>query len=278
MTTHSLVENDCRDLGFIPDESVKPGHHTSAAASLVGSRSASRPVLGDCGIRRIPDGARRRVGGVRSRACARRSHLACIASPVARKSETCRSPLDIHASPPARPGDRSRRSVGCPRDRVELARLGFLRRAEPALWERFIATHRTSWSCESRAERTRLHRDTGCLTPGRGLLRHLFFVGVADSRGARPATSEELPHRACERLIRMFSFAGDTVLDPFAGIGTTSAAARACGRNSIAVEIEQRYFDSMADRMSSAEWPEGEIKITGAGWPPGGTPVAMPAV
>ena len=54
----------------------------------------------------------------------------------------------------------------------------------------------------------------------------------------------------------MFSFAGDTVLDPFAGLGTTSEAAMACGRNSIAVEIEQRYFESMADRLASAEWPE----------------------
>jgi hypothetical protein len=78
----------------------------------------------------------------------------------------------------------------------------------------------------------------------------------------------------------MFSYIGDTVLDPFAGIGTTSAAARAWGRNSIAVEVEQRYFDSMADRMASAEWPEGEIVVT-RGLPlPDAQPsrVAAPAV
>jgi DNA modification methylase len=70
------------------------------------------------------------------------------------------------------------------------------------------------------------------------------------------------------------------VLDPFAGLGTTSAAARAWGRNSIAIESEERYFDSMADRMSTAERPEGEITISR--WPMGAArhdvSVAMPAV
>jgi DNA modification methylase len=43
-----------------------------------------------------------------------------------------------------------------------------------------------------------------------------------------------------ERLIRMFSFAGDTVLDPFLGTGTTAVAAAALGRNSIGFEIDQQ--------------------------------------
>jgi site-specific DNA-methyltransferase (adenine-specific) len=37
------------------------------------------------------------------------------------------------------------------------------------------------------------------------------------------------PVALAERLIRLFSFAGDTVLDPFAGTGTTALAAMACG-------------------------------------------------
>jgi modification methylase len=51
------------------------------------------------------------------------------------------------------------------------------------------------------------------------------------------------------RLIRMFSFAGDTVLDPFAGTGTTSLAALETGRNSISVEIAPEYVDQMASRF-----------------------------
>jgi site-specific DNA-methyltransferase (adenine-specific) len=51
------------------------------------------------------------------------------------------------------------------------------------------------------------------------------------------------------RLIRMFSFAGDTVLDPFLGSGTTTLAAAEAGRNSIGVEIEPAYVDLTHRRL-----------------------------
>lgn len=51
------------------------------------------------------------------------------------------------------------------------------------------------------------------------------------------------------RLIRMFSFAGDTVLDPFGGTATTALAALYTGRNSVSVEIEPRYVELMAERL-----------------------------
>ena len=71
------------------------------------------------------------------------------------------------------------------------------------------------------------------------------------------------PLALAERIVRMFSYAGDTVLDPFAGSGTTNEAAILHGRNSIAVEIEPAHFATMASRLADARWPEGEIKITG---------------
>jgi site-specific DNA-methyltransferase (adenine-specific) len=46
----------------------------------------------------------------------------------------------------------------------------------------------------------------------------------------------------------MFSFAGDTVLDPFAGSGSTAAAAIRAGRNSISIEIEPEYVTMAAAR------------------------------
>jgi site-specific DNA-methyltransferase (adenine-specific) len=52
-----------------------------------------------------------------------------------------------------------------------------------------------------------------------------------------------------ERLIRLFSFAGDTVLDPFAGTGTTSIAAMNTGRNSIACDIESKYVSFATARL-----------------------------
>lgn len=55
------------------------------------------------------------------------------------------------------------------------------------------------------------------------------------------------PVELAERLIRMFSFVGDTVLDPFLGTGTTSVAAARCGRHSIGCEVDPHYFE-MAER------------------------------
>jgi DNA modification methylase len=49
--------------------------------------------------------------------------------------------------------------------------------------------------------------------------------------------------------VRMFSFAGDTVLDPFMGTGTTLLAAARCGRNSIGVEIEASYVKLARSRL-----------------------------
>ena len=43
--------------------------------------------------------------------------------------------------------------------------------------------------------------------------------------------------------------AGDTVLDPFMGTGTTNIAASKWGRNSIGFEIDQHYFDHASSRM-----------------------------
>jgi DNA modification methylase len=53
-----------------------------------------------------------------------------------------------------------------------------------------------------------------------------------------------------ERLVRMFSFVGDTVLDPFLGSGTTSVAAAMWGRNSIGVEVEAKYFEYSEQRIA----------------------------
>jgi DNA modification methylase len=58
------------------------------------------------------------------------------------------------------------------------------------------------------------------------------------------------PLEIAERLIRMFSFVGDTVLDPFAGTGTTSVAAAKCGRHSIGVEIDPVYFEMAHRRLA----------------------------
>ncbi|UCE59336.1 MAG: site-specific DNA-methyltransferase [Phycisphaerales bacterium] len=57
------------------------------------------------------------------------------------------------------------------------------------------------------------------------------------------------PLELAERLVRMFSFVGDTVLDPFAGTGTTNLAAAKWGRNSVGFEIDPEYFSIAEKRM-----------------------------
>ena len=58
------------------------------------------------------------------------------------------------------------------------------------------------------------------------------------------------PVELAERLIRMFSFAGDTVFDPFTGTASTQVAARRWGRNSIGVEVEPAYHAMATARLN----------------------------
>ena len=60
------------------------------------------------------------------------------------------------------------------------------------------------------------------------------------------------PLDLAERLIRMFSFVGDTVLDPFLGTGTTSVAAAKWGRHSVGYEIDESYFALAKKRILQA--------------------------
>ena len=81
----------------------------------------------------------------------------------------------------------------------------------------------------------------------------IWFNQILDLGGAstrdHPAP---FPEELAERLIRMFSFVTDTVLDPFGGSGTTSLAASRWGRNSISVEIDPGYHATSVKRMRSA--------------------------
>lgn len=70
----------------------------------------------------------------------------------------------------------------------------------------------------------------------------------ASTRGGHPAPFPiEIPHR----LISLHSFAGDTVLDPFAGSGTTGKAARGLGRNAVLVDCSSQYVELMQKSTGS---------------------------
>jgi DNA modification methylase/endonuclease YncB( thermonuclease family) len=76
---------------------------------------------------------------------------------------------------------------------------------------------------------------------------HWNFPGEKQ-KGRLAAFPEELP----ARLIRMFTFEGETVLDPFLGSGTTSLAAMRLGRDSVGFEINKDYLPVIQERLVPA--------------------------
>ena len=60
---------------------------------------------------------------------------------------------------------------------------------------------------------------------------------------------EELP----KRLIKMFSFVGDNVLDPFLGSGTTTLAAKNLNRNSVGYEINNNYLPTIKEKIGATK-------------------------
>lgn len=81
---------------------------------------------------------------------------------------------------------------------------------------------------------------------------HLWFRQVWN--GPPGASTKDhpapFPLALAERLVRMFSFVGDTVLDPFLGTGTTSLAAARWGRNSVGIEVDPDYFRAASRRLA----------------------------
>lgn len=77
--------------------------------------------------------------------------------------------------------------------------------------------------------------------------RQIWTVTGASTR-EHPAP---YPLELARRLVRMFSFVGDTVLDPFAGTGTTLLAALQYERNSVGVEIDRKYWRQAQRRLEN---------------------------
>jgi len=87
-----------------------------------------------------------------------------------------------------------------------------------------------------------------------------YFAGHWSFRGAKQdghiaMFPEELPHR----LIKMFAYTGDTVLDPFMGSGTTATAAQKLGRNSVGYEINPEFIPFIKKKVNVEESDSQEI-------------------
>jgi site-specific DNA-methyltransferase (adenine-specific) len=79
------------------------------------------------------------------------------------------------------------------------------------------------------------------------------FNGERKKKTGHPAPFPvELPFRC----MKLFSFVGDTVLDPFMGSGSTLVAAAKCYRKGIGIEIDPGYCEIAVDRIDTG----GELK------------------
>jgi site-specific DNA-methyltransferase (adenine-specific) len=79
----------------------------------------------------------------------------------------------------------------------------------------------------------------------------------AKSEGHPAPFPKELPHR----LIKLYSFYGDTVLDPFMGTGTTAEAALELGRNAIGYEINDEYIPLIDTKIARALHQHEQLTI-----------------
>ena len=86
--------------------------------------------------------------------------------------------------------------------------------------------------------------------------RDNWFTQIWTIKGSRQTHSQlerrtaAFPEEIAERLIRMFSVKGDTILDPFIGSGTTTKIAMLTQRNSIGYEIDQSLLPLLEKRLS----------------------------
>lgn len=95
----------------------------------------------------------------------------------------------------------------------------------------------------TKVDRTRLTRQEWTEWGSRGVW---YFPSVRANREHEAMFPSELPRR----LIRMLTDPGQTVLDPFAGNGTTLYEALAQGRKTIGAELDERYCAQMSQKLS----------------------------
>lgn len=69
-----------------------------------------------------------------------------------------------------------------------------------------------------------------------------------------------MPEEIVRRCVRLFTYVGDSVLDPFAGSGTTLKVAKELGRNFVGYEIYEHYRETITNKLKEADKPK-EVKL-----------------
>lgn len=110
-------------------------------------------------------------------------------------------------------------------------------------WEAILVHFKDSWLRETPAEFAGWRDKLGGWT---GLVSNVWTIRP-QQRDEHPAP---YPVELADRAIRLSTWPGETVLDPFAGEGNTLRAAKNLGRKAIGVEISERYCEIAARRCS----------------------------
>lgn len=100
-----------------------------------------------------------------------------------------------------------------------------------------------------------LHK-AGKISSWNGGGKHGNFVGNIARPNGHPTAK---PIELINFFIEMFSNPGDTVLDPFAGSGTTLLAARTLGRKAVGFELSEKYCELIAGRLEQSTFDFGGI-------------------
>lgn len=80
--------------------------------------------------------------------------------------------------------------------------------------------------------------------------RHgVFTVNKNDNGGKKNLHTTQKPRELMRQLVGLFSNPGDSVLDPFAGSGTTIVAAKELGRSGVGIELSQNYCEKARARL-----------------------------
>ena len=80
-----------------------------------------------------------------------------------------------------------------------------------------------------------------------------FRDAIWDINGVTDKHCAAFPYELPQRLIKMFTYVGDTVLDPFVGSGTTIKAAKDLNRNSVGIDINPRFLEIIEGKVDSKQ-------------------------
>jgi DNA modification methylase len=110
-------------------------------------------------------------------------------------------------------------------------------------WEAVLAAYKGTWAREAPSTMKNWRDGLGNWP---SLVSNVWRIQPTSANG-HPAP---FPVELASRAVRLSTWPGEVVLDPFMGTGSTLVAARALGRRAIGIEVSERYCDMAARRLS----------------------------